>query len=190
MIKKSLFHTIAALTLTLATTVGMLGVAAPSASAWQYSQPYRQGTVTLPTVYVADLIQPAGNVAFTLMSNTGPVAYRSPATTGVQTVNSRYYVQIWTTGGWANSAHSPLMTGQLNSGLSTVTFPRAYLQPLQTRGYFRVTWAFDWYSNGSLIGSTSVVSHLTSDHVCVTQSRLCQSSAGYVRTGGYRTNSW
>ena len=172
------------------TTVMVLAIGVQSASAWTFSGARGQvGSVTLPVVSVADLLMPSGYRAFTLLSNNGPVAYRSPATSGYQTVKARYTVKKFVDGAWYQATNSPLMSRTMATGQSAVRFPALYLQPGSARGYFRVTWAFDWHNaNGSMVATTHVVSNQTSDHACVTPVRWCQSFAGYVRTGV--ANGW
>lgn len=183
--RSSFLRKIATLGVALAATVAAIGTTVGEASAWSYQLNSGQGgNITLPTVAVGDLVMPSGGTRFTLYSDTGPIAYRSPASTGAQTVNARYSVQKWNGSAWINVASSPLLTGQIGAVQTGVQFTRAYLQPIEARGYFRLTWGFDWYNaSGTRIGSAFGTSNLTSDHVCVTRIRLCQSSAGFVQTG-------
>jgi hypothetical protein len=167
------------------TALLLLGVGAQSASAWTFSGARgRIGSVTLPAVYVDDLLMPNGYREFTLLSNNGPLVYRSPATNGFQTVRTRYAIEKFVNGAWYRVANSPLMTRTISSGQSAVRMQALYLQPGTARGYFRVTWAFEWYNaNGVLLADTLVLSNQSSDHTCVTPYRWCASYAGYVRTG-------
>ncbi|MEJ7585722.1 MAG: hypothetical protein WKF43_16940 [Acidimicrobiales bacterium] len=182
----------AALAFVAVATVGAMAATATPASAWSYaSVSGSPGGVAMPTVYVGDLIMPSGHRAFTVSSNPGAPAHRSPASTGTQIVQGVYLVQQWANSQWVTVKSSPVMTGRMYSNQSSVYFPPFYLQPSTARGYFRATWVFDWQNTaGTYLGSTYLVSGLATDHACVTPSRFCLSYAGYVRTGGYMTNSW
>ncbi len=168
------------------------GLVPQQASAWSYSSTKGSiGSVVLPTISIGDLYMPAGYTAFTLYGNTGPMVCRSAASKGAQIVKAQYIVQLWDGAKWVNSATTQVFTGQIAANQTSYRFVTPYVQPALARGTFRFTWAFDWLtSTGSLLGSTYVISNLISDHVCVTQSRLCQSYAGYFRTGGYLTGAW
>jgi len=176
--------TISAIALTAVSTVD-------SASAWSYATPSgRPGSVGVATIYVGDLYS-NGQTNFTLYGNVNVTANRSPGSTGAQTVAVRYYVQQFVNGQWVNAASSPVLTGTIGASQTSVRFAPPYLRPSVARGYTRLLYVFAWVdSAGRPLGSVSVVPNLASDLVCVTQVRLCQASAGYVRTGGYLTNAW
>ena len=162
------------------------------AYAWSYAPVSgRRGSVSLPTIYIGDLYMPYGMTQFTLYGNTGPLAYRSPASSGTQIVKGKYLVEKWDGNRWVVSAQSTLFQGQILSTQTSLRFPAPYIQPVLARGTFRFTFALDWYTTGgALLGSTFIRSNLVSDHVCVTPHRLCKSYAGYFRTGGYQTGAW
>ena len=168
------------------------GLVPQHADAWAYSGTSKRiGSVVPPTIYIADLLMPSGYTAFTLYGDTGPAVYRSPASTGAQIVKAQYIVQMWDGSKWVNSAVTQVFTGQIAANQTSYRFPAPYVQPSVARGTFRFTWAFDWLTtSGTLLGSTYVISDRTSDHVCVTRSRLCQSYVGSFRTGGYLTGAW
>lgn len=189
--RKPFLSKIAALLLSVAAAIGAMTAAAAPASAWTY-QPVSGslGNVSLPTVNVGDLYS-GGYTKFTFYSNTGPIAYRSPASPGTQVVKAKYSVEQWYNNRWVTVSWSSLLTGQIGSTQTGVQFQSLYLEPSNARGYFRVTWAFDWYTpQGTLLGSTYVLANQTTDHTCVTTARWCQVQPDYVRTGGYLTNSW
>ena len=167
------------------TALLLLGVGAQSASAWTFSGAAGPiGSVTLPAVHVSDLVMPSGYRAFTLLSDGGPVVYRSSATNGYQTIRARYTVEKYVNGAWHQAVNSPLMSRTIATGQSAIRMPAMYLQPSSARGYFRVTWAFDWHNaSGTLVATTHVVSNQVGDHTCTTPVRWCQSYAGFVRTG-------
>lgn len=172
----------------------VVGLVPQRAEAWAYSGTSgRIGSVTLlPTISIGDLLMPSGYTAFTLYGNTGPEVYGSPASVGAQIVNAQYIIQTWDGSKWVNSAVTPVFTGHIAANQTSYRFPTPYVQPRMARGAFRFTWAFDWLINPgtTLLGSTYVITNQMSDHVCLTQSRLCQSYAGYFRTGGYLTGAW
>jgi hypothetical protein len=166
------------------------------ARAWGYNSPTgRPGAVSVPQVYIADVVMPNGIRVFTLNQHTtatsGPFAYRSPATTGVQNVAAHYVVEKWDGYKWVRSASAGPFIRQIGSAQPGVYLPKIYIQPLTSRGYFRVTWYFAWATTTDIaLGSTAIMSDRSSDHVCATPYRLCQSYAGYFRTGGVGTGAW
>ena len=170
----------------------LLGSAPVSkARAWAYSAPTgRPGAVIPPTISIADLYMPSGLRQFTLLGNTGPLVYRSPASTGAQNVGAMYVVEKWDGYKWVISARSGPLSGMIAAGQTAYRFAAPYIQPIASRGYFRVSFVFSWSANGVNLGTTSILGNLTSDHVCVTRYRLCQSYAGFFRTGGMGTGTW
>jgi hypothetical protein len=162
------------------------------AYAWSYKPVSgTRGNVSLPKIYVGDLYMPNGLTQFTLYGNTGPIVYRSAASTGIQIVKATYLVEKWDGFKWVIIKNSNLLQGQIGATQTYFQFAAPYIQPAIARGYLRFTWAFDWYAtNGVVLGATYVQSSLATDHVCVTKVRLCQSYPGYFRTGGYLTGAW
>jgi len=165
----------------LALVVLFSALPAGKAYAWSYATPSgRPGAASIPTIYVGDLYMPWGSTQFTLYGSTGPIAYRSPGSTGAQTVAAVYTVQKLVGSSWVTTATAGMFTGQIGATQSSYRFPTPYIQPVESRGYFRVTWTFVWHSStGTYLGGTNVVSNLATDHVCVTTSRLCFTAAGY-----------
>jgi hypothetical protein len=159
------------------------------AHAWSYAKlSSRPGAVIVPTVYISDL--PAGNniLSLTLTNSsvsTGPVVYRSPATTGDQIILAAYGVEMWNGAGWVPFAYSPMGVLRLTirANQSSVVFPNLYIQPpVMPAGYYRVTWSFVWgTTTGAALGSTNVVSNLTTDHVCGSTNRWCRAYVGYFQ---------
>jgi hypothetical protein len=178
---------VAALGLAIASVI----VTAQGAFAWSYDVGTgTRGNVSLPTMYVGDLLMPTGLTQFTLYGNTGPIVGRNPLSTGDQIIGVQYIVEQFNGANWVTIARSTFVTGRLRAGQTSIQFAAPYIQPLVARGYFRVTWYFTWSTaTGSALGATAVVPNLTSDHMCVTKIRLCQMYAGYVRTGRNLT-SW
>lgn len=163
------------------------------AYAWSYANPIsRPGAVSVPpAIYIGDLMMPWGSTAFTLYGSTGPVAYRSPGSSGAQIVGAQYFVQTWNGSRWVNTAQTGTFTGQISASQTYYRFPAPYIQPLVSRGTFRVMYTFVWTTTaGATLGATNVLPNLKNDHICVTTLRLCQTSAGYFQTGGYRTGTW
>lgn len=188
---KSLVSKIAGTLLALAISGGMLAATASPASAWSYAPiGGSRGNVSLPTVYVGDLASSNGYTQYALYSENGPIAYRSPAAGGAQTVRAVYAVEQYDGSQWRIITSSTVVR-QIGATQSGVQLPALYTQPNSARGYFRISWGFGWYnSQGSQIGFSMVLSNQTSDHACVTRVRLCQSQPGYFHTGGYLTGAW
>ncbi len=159
------------------------------ASAWSYDKLSRRpGAVIIPTVYIVDL--PAGNniLSLTLTNSsvsTGPVVYRSPASTGDQIVVAAYGVEMWNGSSWVPFAYSPtgVLSLPIKANQSAVVFPNLYIQPpVMPAGYYRVTWSFVWgTATGAPLGATNVVSNLATDHVCGSTNRWCRAYAGFFQ---------
>jgi hypothetical protein len=158
------------------------------AHAWAYRNiTGRPGAVSVPTVRFGDtLLQTsAGLIAAPRFDSAGRYvyAYRSPATSGDQTVKALYVLEGWSGSGWVKIAHQGWMTRVIRAGQSYVAFPALDISPSNFRrgSYYRVTWSVIWATPaGAGLGGTRVVSNLASDHRCVTTRYLCTSYAGYV----------
>jgi hypothetical protein len=158
----------------------------PRVKAWSnIPQSGRTGQVILPTIYVGDLLMPAGYTAFTLFGDTGPTVMRTPGSTGAQIVRAIYVVEKWNGYSWVTLTSAGPISAQILSTQAGYRFAAPYIQPVIAKGTFRFSWIFGWYTPaGAQIGTTIMVSNLVSDHVCVTPKRPCKSSAGYFQTGG------
>ncbi|MEO5887567.1 MAG: hypothetical protein ABIQ77_07885 [Anaerolineales bacterium] len=176
---------------------------AGKAHAWTYMNPVaRPGRVYVPTTITVQDIRFACttdrngitscNYAYTLSSPTGPVIYRSPASTGAQAVAAQYQMEQWDGSKWVAISRQGPFIGQIGSLQNYYTFPAPSLSPVGAgRGYYRVTWTFAWSTTtGVSLGGVSVVPNLATDHACATIYRLCQTFPGYVRTGGFQTGQW
>jgi hypothetical protein len=110
----------------------------------------------------------------------------------VQTVRVQYVVEMWVGRAWvpvAVSDHLQAVIGANESGVRFVQ-PELIVKDV-SRGYFRFSLAVVWLSStGRLLGSAVHLSNVAADHQCVTPARWCISYDGYVRTGGYLSNSW
>ncbi len=158
-----------------------------AAFAWSYSATQgKVGSVILPKILVDDRKMPDGPTRFTLLSDKGPIVYRSPAYSGAQIFVIIYYVEQWSGAKWVKVASSSPLMGQISATQTGVQFTvQPFLQPTVAKGYFRFGALIMWFTSGQVwLGNTNMVSNLVSDHVCVTKVRLCQSYAGYVWTGG------
>lgn len=161
---------------------------AGTAQAWSYD--YAQGsagTVSLPQVNVSDtFLYIGGKYVATLVidSATGPLVYRSPATTGAQDVAAVYSLERWNGSAWTIQANIQA-TGRIAAGVSALRLPRASFTLTSGKGYYRVLWAFVWKVPGasSNLGVGALTANSTSDFACITPLRPCQVSAGYVRAG-------
>lgn len=145
------------------------------AHAWAYSVPTgRPGAAGAPTIYVGKLPN------LTLYSQTGPTAYRSPASPGAQTVMAVYTVQRWNGSTWAKVTQSGPFVRQISATQQYVNFPAAYILPTISNGSVRVVWSFVWgTSTGTQLGTLVLVPSLASDHVCLIQ--RCVSVPGYFQ---------
>jgi hypothetical protein len=183
------------LMLVVALTMLMISLPLDRAHAWSHTAGTgTRGNISLPSIHIGDLYMPVGMTQFTLYGETGPIVYRSPASTGSQTITAMYYVEKWdaSSSRWVITAVSPnLLTGQISANQVGVQLAAPYIQPVQARGYFRFSWFFEWRtSTGVKLGDTVIHSNLVADHVCQTPYRLCQSNSGYFQTGGFGTNQW
>jgi len=165
--------------------LALLGLTTAPASAWQYT-----GTIgsagaveSAPQIQVADLFV-ASAASLTLMTESGPVVRRSPATRGAQIVVVVYSVQRYDGAQWLLVTHQRSLA-RVPAGVQRMRLANAYLQPLQSRGYFRVQMVCGWFAagNGAKLGSTVLTPDAAADHRCITRSRPCQASAGFVRLG-------
>lgn len=176
--------------LTVAVFIVLFGsLPVDKAFAWSYLLPSgRPGAVSIPRVYISDL--PAGaNILYPTFYNSstssGPIVYRSPATSGDQFVSGTYALQFLNGSDWVTIAYavnSPF-SGWIRAGQNSIVFPNLYIQPYPIQaGYYRVTWVFAWKTGaGVVLGSTAVVSNLATDHVCYKTTIPCRSYAGSVR---------
>jgi len=153
------------------------------------------GAVSLPLVQVADLGDVAGVIipgktTLSFISATGPTAYRSPASSGVQEVQAKYLLEQWSGSEWVIVAATDRLYGVIGAAQIGVVFNSADLRPNPVaRGYWRVKWVFAWYSSGALLATTISTPDNIEAYVCITQARRCQPRAGWVETGGYLDNT-
>lgn len=156
-----------------------------TASAWSLKTVQgRPGSAIVSNIAVADLLMPAGYSAFTLLGETRPFAYRSPAFSGGQIIQALYVVQRWNGSAWVNVANSGLIRRQISSTQPGAYFPAPYIQPAISKGYFRLLYIFDYYTAaGVALGRSWVIPNLVTDHKCVTPKRPCAVAAGYFWTG-------
>ena len=183
------------LMLVLALAILFISLTLDQAYAWSHTMGSgTKGNVSVPSIHIGDLYMPYGMIQFTLFAETGPIVYRSPASSGSQIVTALYYVERWdlSSSRWIITAVNPyILTGQIGANQLGVQLPAPYMQPVQARGYFRFSWYFEWRTSaGVKLGDTVIHSNLVADHVCLTPYRLCQSNSGYFQTGGFRTNQW
>jgi hypothetical protein len=117
-----------------------------------------------------------------VFSTYGALIYRSPATSGAQSMSVTYYLQTSQYGSWQNVAIAPpTFTGTfVAESLATGFFSTEPPQAIARTGYryvYGVTW-FD--ANGTRIGYAEVNGTQPQDAVCQTQQRLCEPKAGWV----------
>lgn len=172
----------------LVAALAVVGLPDRPAAAWSYAATVqRPGAVSIPRVNATDWTYSSVSTVPFLYSSEGPVAYRSPASTGAQNVAGSYAIQRWTGTQWAtiSTQYTPAYT--ISAGSTWVRLPalNVTLQP-HMRGYLRVSWAFAWTSatNAASLGATVILPSSTSDFACVTRSvRPCGTSSSWVRVG-------
>jgi hypothetical protein len=161
-------------------------VPAGNAGAWYYAGTSgRAGAVAIPTVYILDTYMGStvGNI-YTLASDIGPLAYRSPASTGTQVVGMIYQYEKWNGSAWVVSARSNMVTRQILTGQNSVRFPAVYMTPTDARGTFRITWTFVWNTTtGANLGGTVINPSTINDHKCLTPYRNCRVYIKYFTVG-------
>jgi hypothetical protein len=117
-----------------------------------------------------------------VFSTHGATVYRSPATSGAQSISVTYYLQTSQSGSWQNVAIAPpTFTGAFVAGaLTTGFFSTEPPQAIARTGY-RYVYAVTWFdANGTTIGYSEVNGTRPQDAVCQTQQRLCEAKAGWV----------
>lgn len=163
-----------------------------SASAWEYAVTNGQpGQVWMPPVY------PFEDGRFTtygpfLMFTTfdGAYIYRSPATSGQQSVAGIYLVQRWNGVQWYVASRQNTPSYTIAAGQEGVYVPRLWRSPgrnqLYNRGQFRVQFLVAWTSGGPEgpgLGSTILSPSQVGDLRCRSMLRPCQATARWVRLG-------
>ena len=120
------------------------------------------------------------------MTFDAPFVYRSPATTGAQSVQGIYLVQRWNGTNWYQVARQDTPAYTIPAGSEGVWLPKLYRSPhrLHVRGYFRVSWLVAWAgADGSALGSVIINPSRTSDFRCQQMLRPCAVSNRWVRLG-------
>lgn len=162
--------------------------ALPAGKAYAWSPVVTVGTpgsVTLYPVYINHYTDNWGNHTMQLDSYNGTMVSRSPAATGAQFVVGQYYLERWNGATWVTFSQTQMFTRQIAATQNYAIFPNLSLIPLIGHGgYFRIKWSFVWTTlNGTHLGSTSIQSSRSTDHVCAINTRPCLSTAEYFRIG-------
>lgn len=114
-----------------------------------------------------------------VVSIPGPMIYRSPATSGAQSVLVRYVVQRWDSSfGWSNL----IVKDQFDSiwaGHPSTRVPQQTWYPTKA-GYLRVFMIFAWASGGTSLGGRTVSMVHQGDYECATRMQTCFTGPGYV----------
>jgi hypothetical protein len=180
----------------LAALVLLVSLPLHRAEAWQYLPVTgTSGAVGVPTICVREITHVIRSgrynvpivvreLSLTSCTGTGPTVYRSPASTGSQTIRYQYFVERWDGSRWVITTTSNVTTYQIAATQSYINLPAPNLQP-RVQGHLRFTWAFDWYRNGVLLGGTFVVSHLASDYQCQLPNNRCLLYPGYFYVSGF-----
>jgi hypothetical protein len=113
----------------------------------------------------------------------GAIAYRSPATSGAQTVTARYFLQRWT-GQWTNWRTSDTYSGVLSGGTTSISFPRWQDSPASQpigENHYRIVYAMNWYDSlGRNIGFMEVFHNRVGETKCATKWVRCTPSPGWI----------
>jgi hypothetical protein len=110
---------------------------------------------------------------------TGPMVYRSPATTATQKVGVQYILQRWNGSSWSFQSQRT-HTAFIPAGYNRVQMPRVDFLP-NRGGYFRLLLVVAWSNANETrgFGSRSFVYNHSGDYVCNTRFP-CQVGAGNV----------
>lgn len=110
---------------------------------------------------------------------TGPLVYRSPASSGTQKIAAVYQLQYHDGSNWVNQAQR-IHTRYLRRGDNRLRMPRIDFLP-NGGGYFRVVIGVAWSNYADTIGygSKRLVYNQYGDFTCNTRFP-CEAGAGYV----------
>lgn len=167
---------IAAVLFFLAMVLGALGPLARRAHAYQYTSSGRPGQVT---IY---------KVNGTLSNNrpqlydVGTRVYRSPASTGSQTVLNYYQIYRWNGSSWAYFYSTPAKSRTIPAGTSWVTMPQLNILPSQYANYYYIVQRIQWSgANGVVVGSLAATMNQSGDYQCVNVlPSKCSVGNGYI----------
>ena len=160
-----------------------------SASAWEYLVVNgRAGHVWMPPVYPFEDGRYTTYGPFLMFTTfDGAYVYRSPASTGQQSVAGIYLVQRWNGTQWyvASRQNTPIYT--IAPGERGVYLQRLWRSPggnqLYNRGQFRVQLLVAWSDDSGALGSTVLTPSQVGDLRCRSMVRPCQATARWVRLG-------
>jgi hypothetical protein len=110
---------------------------------------------------------------------TGPMVYRSPASTGTQKIGVYYQLQRWTGSTWAVQSERT-HAAFLHAGYDRIQMPRVDFLP-NRGGYFRLVVVVAWNNANETraFGSRSYIYNDRADYVCNTRFP-CSVGAGNV----------
>ena len=175
--------TITRILLALITTLAALLVA-PSADAYTHSSTGSPGRVTAYRVQGTHypVWTPYGTSWSPGLRTPGPTVYRSPATTGAQTVVVIIQVKRWDGYAWRNvqqrTREYTIWTGQ--SGIRTGDWD--LIPTALNRGQWTVSMAIVWgrRSTGAGLGTRTIYMNQQGDYECATTFSTCYAGAGWV----------
>lgn len=109
----------------------------------------------------------------------GPAVYRSPSSSGTQTITAVYQLQRYNGSYWVNYS-SRVYTRYLQRGYSWMYLPRIDFLP-NTAGSFRVVIGIAWSNQYDTVtfGAKKLVYNRSGDFICNTRFP-CEAGAGYV----------
>jgi hypothetical protein len=113
------------------------------------------------------------------VTGTGPVVYRSPATTGTQNIAVGYQLYRWNGSSWVLQ-NTRIYHRTLSAGYSWIQMPRPDFLP-NSGGYFRVVTGVSWAnSSGQNLGSKTLDYNQSGDYRCNTRFTSSCSSSDWV----------
>ena len=114
------------------------------------------------------------------VTGTGPIVYRSPATTGNQAIVVVYDLYKWSNGSWTKQS-TRNHTRTLSAGYSKIQMPRPDFLPNSGAGYFRVMTTVGWgNSSGQTLGIKVLDYNESGDYSCNTRFTSACSSSDWV----------
>lgn len=177
-----LAHLIGVPAAVLALVVGALLTTTTPADAWTASgHVAKPANVTVPNAAYGVIYYGSGIRLFQISTTGRIVAYRSPATTGAQTVRVDVYF-FKSTGGSFFVATSKTLSATIPAGVAYTTLPQVFVNPSAgARGYWSVAYGFNWYNSaGAHIGAMSVSSDRVGENFCTLSTMQCTQYPGMV----------
>lgn len=163
-----------------------LGAANP-ADAFSGSGSGRPGSLVPPAVQGSHHYVMGGWYPYLMVQNM--TAWRSPATTGSQSVAAAFQVFRWNGSSWAYQTGSTVQ-GTIAAGYNSIRMPIWSITPTAGRGYYYVQMTVTWRSStGVTLGTTNIYWNGSRDYECATV-LTCSTGTGWVpRLAGFATST-